>query len=198
MSPVAGVDEAGCGPWAGPVVAAAVILFPEKIPAHLLESIQDSKQVVRPKGIFLVEQLSSLGQHSIIWAVGTASVDEIDQLNIRRATFLAMERAVEGLALKPKSILVDGNVKPILPFPTSAIVKGDQKSLSIAAASLFAKVTRDHIMEKLAQDFPVFGWAENAGYGTPHHQQALARHGVTPHHRKTYAPIRRLLEGAPK
>lgn len=170
-----------------------MILFPQKIPRSILETIQDSKQVTRQKRSAIVTGLSSL-KDSVIWSVGSASVAEIDHLNIRRAVFLAMERAVQGLSLKPKSVLVDGIAKPPLSFPTYTVIKGDQKSLSIAAASLFAKVTRDKIMEDLAKDFPFFGWDLNAGYGTQKHQQALESHGVTPHHRKTYAPIRRLLE----
>ncbi len=183
---IAGVDEAGRGPWAGPVVAAAVILNYHDIP----EGINDSKKLSAARRDQLFEQImmkSAVG-------VGIASVDEIDQLNILAATKLAMQRAVTALPSAPDRILVDGNQPPVFACPTDAIVKGDSKSLSIAAASIIAKVTRDRMMHQLALEFPFYGWESNAGYGTATHQAGLKQHGITPHHRRSFAPIKRVLE----
>lgn len=129
----------------------------------------------------------------MVYSIGISSVEEIDQFNIWGATQLAMFRAVEGLALTPSQILIDGKRKPKFDYPMQLIVKGDQKSFSIAAASILAKVKRDKIMHNLHQEFPQFGWHKNAGYGTDEHQHALAQYGVTSYHRKSYAPIRSLL-----
>jgi len=184
---VAGVDEAGRGPLAGPVVAAAVILNRLKIP----KGLNDSKQLS-------AERRDELYSHIMFSAlavgVGEASVDEIDLINIRQATHMAMARAVRALKFQPAFALVDGNDAPPLPCPCETIVEGDAKSLSIAAASIIAKVTRDRMMAALAREFPPYGWERNAGYGTREHQAALALYGVTPHHRRSFAPIRRLLE----
>jgi ribonuclease HII len=188
---VAGVDEAGCGCWAGPVVAGAVILSPS-IPVDILNKINDSKKLSPSKREDLFKVFQTLPDLIQI-GIGTASVEEIDSLNIRKAAFLAMHRALSNLPLAPDMALVDGIGKPQLPCAYKTIIKGDQLSLSIGAASVVAKVTRDHMMTKLAQDYPVYGWEKNAGYGTAFHQDALAQHGITPHHRTTYAPIARLL-----
>lgn len=189
---VAGIDEAGRGPWAGPVVAAAVIIDQDLMPGPLAEQIDDSK-VLRPaKRRELAAALASCARIGI----GAASVDEIDRINILKATFLAMTRALAALGDPPDNALVDGNRLPDLPCAAQAIVKGDSKSLSIAAASIIAKVTRDRIMASLGTRYPGFGWERNAGYGTPEHRAGLAQLGVTPHHRRSYAPIRRLLESA--
>jgi ribonuclease HII len=187
---VAGIDEAGRGPWAGPVVAAAVIIDPAAMPRRIAAQIDDSK-VLRPaKRVELAAALTGCARIG----VGAASVAEIDSINILKATFLAMARAMSALGAIPDAALVDGNRLPDLPCPARAVVRGDSKSLSIAAASIIAKVTRDHIMAMLAMRYPGFGWERNAGYGTAQHRAALARLGVTPHHRRSYAPIRRILE----
>ncbi len=189
---VAGIDEAGRGPWAGPVVAAAVIIDQGTMPRELAEQIDDSK-VLRPaKRVELAAALESCARIGI----GAASVDEIDRVNILKATFLAMARALAALGAPPDTALVDGNRLPDLPCAAQAIVMGDSKSLSIAAASIIAKVTRDRVMASLAARYPGFGWERNAGYGTPEHRAGLAQLGVTPHHRRSYAPIRGILEPA--
>jgi ribonuclease HII len=189
--PLAGVDEAGRGPWAGPVVAAAVI-FKDGIP--IPAGIGDSKKLSYAKR---GELFPHIMLHDV--GVGIGTVDEIDSLNIRRANHLAMQRAVSNLSALPKTILVDGN-DPVA-FATSTahivtIVGGDAKVLEISAASIIAKVTRDRLMAELALAFPNYGWATNQGYGTASHAAALEKYGVTPHHRQTFAPIRRLLERA--
>ncbi len=183
-SPVAGIDEAGRGPWAGPVVAAAVILG-AAVPA----GVTDSKRLSRERREVLFAALRA----SACIGVGVASVAEIDRLNILAATLVAMRRAVDDLDVAPAHALVDGNRAPELACPATAVVGGDGRSLSIAAASIVAKVTRDRIMARLARRYPGFGWERNAGYGTPEHRAALMRLGVTPHHRRSFAPVARLL-----
>ena len=182
---VAGVDEAGRGPWAGPVVAAAVVLDAASIPA----GVTDSKQLSRGRR----EALFAALRASARIGVGAASVAEIDRLNILAATLVAMRRAVDDLGVAPAHVLIDGNRMPELACPATAVVGGDARSLSIAAASIVAKVTRDRIMARLARRYPGFGWERNAGYGTPEHGSALDRLGVTPHHRRSFAPVARLL-----
>lgn len=190
---IGGVDEAGRGPWAGPVVAAAAIfLDPPSLSSSLYEGIQDSKKLSKTKRDHFYQELMTL--EAFCYGIGIASVEEIDQLNILRATFLAMERAVQNLSQKPQTLLIDGKYIPSFSdIQTIPVIKGDDVSLSIAAASILAKVTRDNIMETLAGEHPVYGWESNAGYGTQQHQQALKVHGITPHHRKSFAPIRGLL-----
>jgi len=183
---VAGVDEAGRGPWAGCVVAGAVILDAKNIPAGL----NDSKKLNAVKRELLYAEIMAKAKTGI----GVASVEEIDKLNILEATKLAMQRAVENLGVTPDLALIDGNKAPKLSCQTQTIIGGDAKSLSIAAASIIAKVTRDKMMCELAEKYPEYGWERNAGYGTKIHQQALAKHGVTEHHRRSYKPIRELLE----
>lgn len=182
--PVAGIDEAGRGPIAGPVAAAAVVLDPENLPVGL----DDSKQLLpevreRLYGEILLRALAV--------AVGFASVDEIDRVNIRQATFLAMRRATFGLNVVPRHALVDGNdFPPGLAAPGEAIVKGDAASLSIAAASIVAKVTRDRLMRRLCRHFPAYGFSRHAGYATEAHLAAIAEHGPCPYHRITFSPFR--------
>ncbi|MCR4376801.1 MAG: ribonuclease HII [Rhodospirillales bacterium] len=189
---VCGVDEAGRGPWAGPVVAGAVILNQATLSNDLVMGLDDSKKLSASKREVLYERL--LSAPGVIWGVGSASVEEIDAHNILQATFLAMRRAVEDLGTTPDFALIDGNrVPPGLPCEARAVVKGDSLSLSIAAASIIAKVTRDRLMAKLDGEFPGYGWANNAGYGTAAHQEALLRLGITVHHRKSFAPIRKIL-----
>lgn len=184
---VAGVDEAGRGPWAGPVVAGAVILN-----GTIPKGINDSKKLSVEKREALYEQIRAVA----IVGVGIASVEEIDQLNILGATKLAMTRAVEALSPAPKAVLVDGNQPPKWFYITEAVVKGDSKSLSIAAASIIAKVERDRMMRRLHEAHPYYGWAGNAGYGTPEHIRAIAERGITPHHRRSFAPIRKVIDEA--
>ncbi len=186
---VAGIDEAGRGPLAGPVIAAAVILDPETLPGMLRDGIDDSKVLTKSRR---EELFAALRRYAHI-GIGAASVAEIDRINILAATLRAMGRAVDALGIVPDLALIDGNRTPELACPAKAVVRGDQASLSIAAASIVAKVTRDHIMAALAMRHPGFGWERNAGYGTAEHKQALTRLGVTPHHRKTFAPINKIL-----
>lgn len=182
---VVGVDEAGRGPWAGPVVAGAAILDPATIPTELLYRLDDSKKLSAAVRERLFE---SLLEHATT-AVGFASVAEIDDLNILAATMLAMRRAVDGLPVLPDIALVDGNRAPGLPCRVRTVVKGDSRSSSIAAASIVAKVTRDRIMAGLAGDFPGYGWETNQGYGTAAHRDGLDRLGITIHHRRSFKPI---------
>ncbi|PPR10561.1 MAG: Ribonuclease HII [Alphaproteobacteria bacterium MarineAlpha11_Bin1] len=186
---VAGVDEAGRGPWAGPVVAAAVIL-PIDPPQGLLTGLDDSKKLSAPRREVLLTAISACADIGI----GAASVAEIERENILTATNAAMRRAINGLTTLPDTALIDGNrLPPNLPCTGRTMVKGDSLSLSIAAASIVAKVTRDRIMRALASRYPAFGWEKNAGYGTRQHQDGLAATGVTPHHRRSYAPIAKIL-----
>jgi ribonuclease HII len=183
---IAGVDEVGRGPWAGPVTACAVVLDPGRIPAGL----NDSKKLSAARRTALAREIADVAEVS----VAHASVAEIDRLNILQATYLAMHRALAGLPRAPQFALIDGHRIPAdLPCGAEAIVKGDGKSASIAAASIVAKVTRDEIMVALAQQFPGYGWEKNAGYGTKLHQQGLRNLGVTPHHRRSFKPIHNIL-----
>lgn len=182
---VAGIDEAGRGPWAGPVVAACVMLHPDNIP----DGINDSKKLSETKRNNLFEQI--MAHHHV--GIGQASVEDIDRYNILNATKLAMQRAYHAMAQPTIMALIDGNQTIDLPCQVQAVIQGDSKSLSIAAASIIAKVTRDRIMASLAQEFPYFGWEKNKGYGTKAHQQGLEEFGVTSHHRKSFAPIKKIL-----
>lgn len=180
--PVCGVDEAGRGPWAGPVVAAAVMLDPACIP----DGLDDSKKLVASRREALHERLFACARVG----VGIASVEEIDRINILQASFLAMRRALAALAAdRIGLVLVDGDKAPDLGWPARAVVGGDALCLSIAAASVVAKVTRDRIMRDLAATHPGYGWETNMGYGVPAHAAGLARLGVTPHHRRSFRPV---------
>ncbi len=182
---VAGVDEVGRGPLAGPVVAAAVVLDPGRIP----QGLDDSKKLKLSVRERLFDELGSVARVS----VGMADVAEIDDLNILYASHLAMERAVVGLGSVCHA-LIDGNMIPKgLTCPATALIKGDGRSLSVAAASIVAKVTRDRIMVDLAQQFPGYGWERNAGYPTKQHREALIRLGVTPHHRRSFKTVHKML-----
>lgn len=186
--PVAGVDEAGRGPLAGPVVAAAVIFEKGRVP----KGLDDSKvMTVEARE----EAYAAIMKMALAVGVGDASVDEIDLMNIRQATHIAMARAVRALAIQPIFALVDGNDAPALPCPCDTIIGGDGRSASIAAASIIAKVTRDRMMTALHETFPVYGWLTNKGYGTEEHLGALGIHGVTPHHRRSFAPVHNILYG---
>ncbi len=183
---VTGIDEVGRGPLSGPIVAAAVILDPQAIP----DGLRDSKKlsVKRREGLFEIITSTST------FAIGSCSVQEIDNLNILQATFLAMRRAFAGLNTDPDFALIDGNrVPPDFPCPAQPLIGGDDVSVSIAAASIVAKVTRDRIMCDLADKFPGYGWETNAGYGTKQHLDALKLLGVTPQHRVSFKPVHNIL-----
>jgi len=180
-APVAGIDEAGRGPLAGPVVAAAVILDPANVPPGL----NDSKKLSHKKR----EQLFHVLQDCADIGVGIIEPLEIDEINILQATYKAMIQASEALSTRPQHCLVDGNRLPKLNMDATAVVKGDSKSLSIAAASIIAKVTRDRIMIELDRKHPEYGWAKNMGYGTQAHRDAINIYGPTPFHRMSFAPL---------
>jgi ribonuclease HII len=182
---VAGVDEAGRGPLCGPVVAAAVI-FPS-LDADIPVVIADSKKMTRRQRAVAFDWI----RENTIWAVGECSPIEIDEINILQASLLAMRRALAGLRRRPDFVLVDGNRMPP-DVPGRAIVRGDSKSLSIAAASIIAKETRDKIMTELAAEYPEYGWDKNAGYPTKSHLQAIKKHGINKHYRRSYRPIKEL------
>lgn len=187
---LAGVDEAGRGPLAGPVVAAAVVIPRDVLEAEhtrLFSGIADSKTLTAKRRESLFARLSE--ESSVARGVGLADVAEIDSLNILRATHLAMKRAVEALDRAVDLILVDGRPVPGLPFASRAIVKGDAQSLLIAAASIVAKVTRDHLMDELDRQYPRYGFARHKGYGTAEHLAALREWGPTPVHRRSFAPV---------
>ena len=183
--PIAGIDEVGRGPLAGPVIAAAVILDRKNIP----EGINDSKKIPKAKRILLAEKI----KENSIYAYGAASEIEIDEINILQASLLAMKRASDGLSVVPKTTLIDGNFKPDIKNNTISIIKGDGKSVSIAAASILAKVYRDEIMLKYSKQFPEYGFQTNSGYGTKEHLSALKNYGITPIHRKSFKPVHNIL-----
>ena len=184
---VAGVDEAGRGPLCGPVVAGAVI-FPNR-DIEIPVIIRDSKQMTAIQRDLAYDWIIN----NTIWATGQCSPCEIDELNILWASMLAMERAVAGLSTQPEYCLIDGNRVP-KNLKGMAVVKGDAKSLSIAAASIVAKVTRDKIMHDLSQKYPEYGWEKNAGYPTQQHLQAIKKYGINEHYRKSFGPVKKLLE----
>jgi ribonuclease HII len=193
---VCGIDEAGRGPLAGPVVAAAVVLDPRRFPKSLRDGLDDSK-------VLTIEQreachralLRCLDRGTARIGIGAASVAEIDRINILRAALLAMARAVTVLGVRPDTALVDGNIAPPLSCTVQTVVDGDALSFSIAAASVVAKVTRDRIMRGLAPRYPAYGWMTNVGYATPAHGEAIRRFGVTRHHRRSFAPVRLAIAG---
>jgi ribonuclease HII len=188
-APVCGIDEVGRGPWAGPVVAAAVVLCPDAIP----DGLNDSKQIPRRRR----EALAAALHGTAAIGIGTASVEEIAEFNILGASLLAMVRAVAALPVRPAWALVDGNRLPKgLPCPAEAVPGGDALCLSIAAASIVAKVHRDALMSDLAAEHPGYGWETNMGYGTPEHSAALDQLGLTPHHRRGFRPIQRIIKAA--
>jgi len=183
---IAGVDEVGRGPLAGPVVAAAVVLDPARIP----KGLADSKTLGARVRARVAQAIHAVADVSI----AQASVEEIDRINIRQASFLAMRRALLALPVAPDAALIDGRDMPgELPFPAQPIIKGDARALSIAAASIVAKEARDALMRELARQFPGYGWDHNAGYPTPQHKAALFCLGVTPHHRRSFRPVHNIL-----
>ncbi len=182
MSGICGIDEAGRGPWAGPVVAAAVILPAKKRPKGLADSKQLSAEAR--------EELAIAIRASAAVSVGVANPDEIDQINILQATYLAMRRAFEGLPERPVAALIDGNSAPELPCPIEMIIDGDAYVASISAASIIAKVERDRMMVEFCAQYPGYAFAKHKGYGTPEHQKALAELGPCPIHRRSFKPVR--------
>ena len=183
---VAGVDEAGRGPLAGPVLAAAVILDP----LRPIDGLADSKVLSERKRDSLSEIIKAL---ALSWSVGLASVEEIDEFNILQATLLAMQRAVDGLAIQPDKVLIDGNIVPRMFIPAQAIVKGDSKVKVISAASILAKVTRDSIMVDYHKNYPDFSFHLHKGYGTQQHLAEIEKFGFLPIHRKTFNPVKTML-----
>jgi ribonuclease HII len=183
---IAGVDEAGRGPLAGPVVAAAVILDDQ----NPIRGLADSKVLTARKRELLYDEIRA---KALCCSIAQASVEEIDQINILQATMLAMRRAVEGLRLKPAKVLVDGNRLPVLDALAEAIVKGDSKVAAISAASILAKVTRDRWCAELDAQYPQYGFAGHKGYGTAEHLRALQTHGACPQHRRSFAPVAKVL-----
>ncbi len=183
--PAAGVDEVGRGPLAGPVVAAAVIIDINNIP----DGINDSKKLSKINRLKISDEIKKYS----IYSIAEASVKEIDEINILQASLLAMKRAIEGLAKKPMTILVDGKFKPKTNFQTHSIIKGDTQSLSIAASSIIAKVYRDNLMRDYSKKYPGYLWEKNAGYGTKEHLLAIKKCGITPIHRKSFKPIHNIL-----
>ncbi len=183
---IAGVDEVGRGPLAGPVTAAAVVLDAANIP----DGLNDSKKLTERRRLALYDAIAASAEVCI----AHASVEEIDQLNILRASHLAMERAIAGLPRRPDMALIDGNMIPRgLTIPARAIIKGDALSVSISAASIMAKICRDYVMRDLAQHYPGYGWETNAGYPSKSHKEALQNLGVTPHHRRSFRPVHNIL-----
>ena len=180
---ICGIDEAGRGPLAGPVMAAAVIL-PQ---GYALEGLNDSKKLTAKRREQLFEHL--MNDDSVMKCIASAGVEEIDELNILRATHLAMQRAARGLPQPPDFCLIDGLAVPGFPIPSQNLVKGDARCLSIAAASILAKVSRDRYMLELDALYPQYGFARHAGYGTKAHMQAIQQYGITPHHRRSFAPV---------
>lgn len=188
---VAGVDEAGRGPLAGPVIAGAVILDPD----NPVTGLRDSKRLTAARREALYDEIRD---KALAWAVGRAEVEEIDRINILQASLLAMQRAVAALQPAAEYALIDGNRCPELPCPAEAIVRGDSRVAAISAASIMAKVTRDREMVELDARYPGYGLAQHKGYPSKAHMEALQRLGVLPVHRRSYAPVRRILEAQPE
>ena len=183
---IAGVDEVGRGPLAGPVVTAAVILDPN----NPIAGLDDSKKLTEKKRIILAEQIK---EKALCYSIARAEYTEIDELNIFQATLLAMKRAVAGLTLKPDRVLVDGKFCPDIPFPCEAVIKGDSRVAAISAASILAKVNRDNEMIAMEENYPGYGFAKHKGYPTKVHIEALEKLGITPIHRRSFKPVKKIL-----
>lgn len=192
---ICGIDEAGRGPWAGPVVAGAAVFLTREVSPKLLAQLNDSKKLSAKKREYLYELLRQEEQAGhILCGIGEASAAEIDELNILQATLMAMRRAVENLPQKPDIALIDGNRLPKdFPCANECFIGGDGRSYSIAAASILAKVYRDRLMSEMAKQYPHYGFEKNAGYGTKAHIEGLRQYGVTPQHRRSYRPIKEFL-----
>lgn len=193
-APACGIDEVGRGPLCGPVTSACVYIPPESLNNPIWDQINDSKKLSAIKREKLFEPIKDL----CLYGIAEATAQEIDQLNIHHATLLAMKRAYINMIghnkTKPETALIDGKFAPDLPCQTQTVIKGDSLSLSIAAASIIAKVTRDRLMTKLHNDHPHYGWNSNAGYGTKAHMEGLQSHGLTPFHRLSFAPCAAIKE----
>jgi ribonuclease HII len=187
--PVAGIDEAGCGPWAGPLVSAAVVFreLPKTMDTYL-NAIHDSKLLKEDMRVKLYDQL--MNDSNVDIGIGIVNSDELDSIFLKHALPLSYKRAIANLEISPQSLLIDGIRNPKIDIETRMITKGDRLSVSIAAASIIAKVTRDDMMKQLHQEYPQYGWGTNKGYGTKKHQEAIQNYGVCEHHRKSYAPIK--------
>ena len=183
---IAGVDEVGRGPLAGPVVTAAVILDPN----NPIAGLDDSKKLTEKKRIILAEQIK---EKALCYSIARAEYTEIDELNIFQATLLAMKRAVAGLTMKPDRVLVDGKFCPDIPFPCEAVIKGDSRVAAISAASILAKVNRDNEMIAMEENYPGYGFAKHKGYPTKVHIEALEKLGITPIHRRSFKPVKKIL-----
>jgi len=188
--PVFGLDEVGRGPLAGPVVAACVYIPDDARALPFIHELKDSKKIAKPK----LEVLHGLITQHCEWQVAEISPQEVDAINVLQASLKAMKLSLEAMDVSPAHALVDGNKLPQLSCPTECVVKGDNKSYSIAAASIVAKVTRDRIMKALHIEFPYYGWDSNAGYGAKVHMDGINQHGITEHHRKSYAPIKNFIQ----
>ena len=196
---VAGVDEVGYGPWAGPVVTAAVIIDQSKFPADLVSQINDSKKLSPKKRDQIYHELMAQNNSSCYISTNITDVDVIDKHNILRATLMSMSQSINSLEIKPDLVLVDGIRAPVIDgndckYEFICVKQGDSISISIASASIIAKVTRDNLMQELHKEHPEYGWNSNVGYGTKAHKQAIARIGITKHHRRSYKPIAHLLK----
>ena len=193
---IAGVDEAGRGPWVGPVVAGCVVFLDRNVDEFLLNNLNDSKKISKKKREQLYEVLYKEKENGkILIGVGITSAKEIDEINILNASFLAMKRAIDDANANPCMVLVDGNREPKnFGYKTNAVIKGDAKSYSISAASIIAKVYRDRMMEDMAKKYPGYGFEKNAGYGTKAHIDGLKLYGITPEHRLSYAPVKEFVK----
>jgi ribonuclease HII len=189
---IAGIDEVGCGPWAGPLVACACIIDQNIFPNDLLCYIGDSKVIPKKKREYFMKSIDSHVGKSIWYGIGVVHVNEFNDLNLKGSLPKAMLYAVQNLPFEADHLLIDGIRNPNLSYPTTMIVKGDQKSYCIAAASIIAKVTRDKMMDDLHEKYPMYGWNRNAGYGTREHKLAIENYGLTPYHRLCYAPIKKI------
>lgn len=193
---VAGVDEAGRGPWVGPVVAGCAVFLSREVDEQLLANLNDSKKLSRKKREMLFDLLQAEAEKGhMLLGIGEATAAEIDEINILNASFLAMKRAIAAAKVKPDMVLIDGNRLPKeFGYTAQAVVKGDGRSYSIAAASILAKVYRDRLLEEMAEKYPGYGFEKNAGYGTKEHIAGLKELGITPEHRQSYAPIKAFLK----
>ena len=195
IKPVIGIDEVGRGPLAGPVASCACIFFDIQINDKELFFIDDSKKLSQKKRIIAIKEIYKLKkQRKLQFSLGMASVEEIDKFNILEATKLSMRRAVKKLNLPPTQLIIDGNIDlQLKDYPSRSIIKGDQKSYSIAAASIIAKIHRDRYMHFLSKKYPSYAWSSNSGYGTKKHIEEIYRKGITTHHRKSFEPIKSLI-----
>ncbi|MBP9753290.1 MAG: ribonuclease HII [Proteobacteria bacterium] len=190
---IIGVDEVGCGPWAGPLVAASCYIDPNLFPQNLRQMINDSKKMTQKKREEFVLKIKPENGISIWHGIGVVDIEEFNQVGLKKALPLVIQRAVDAFSLSVDHVLIDGIRNPNLNIPTTMVIKGDQKSYSIAAASIIAKVFRDNMMQELHQLYPHYQWDKNAGYGTKSHIDAICQFGISPHHRICYKPIQKFL-----